>query len=1446
MAAPSPARALRPDGGRRRPPPPVPAGPGERTAIVAGAAVLVVGTFLQARGRILPETKLDLLLEPGRFIGRALHLWDPSASFGQIQNQAAGYLLPMGPAYWLGRTAGLAPWIVQRLWIGGLLAVGFWGVARLARALGVGTPASRIVGAAAYALGAASLTLVAFRSGTQVPVYALPWVLVPLVEADRHGRRRAAARSALAVALMGGVNGTATGLVLLVPALWFVTRRRGTGRWRLAGWWAVGVVLATTWWTVPLVIQGRFGYAFTDFTESATLTTAVSSGTEVLRGTGNWLAYLTSQNQLWLPGGWELIANRIAVGGGLAVAAAGLAGLARRDQPERLWLSLSALAGATVMVAGYHGPLGSPVWSSVRSLLDGPLVPLRNVTKAQPVLALPVALGAAHLLGRAQRAVARSRARRGPAPTTGRWRAVRPASAAVVLVGLATVGAAGLPFLHGRVPVDGTFTRVPAYWEQAGTWLDAHGHDRRSVVVPGSAFGEYTWGRPLDDPLTSTTDQPLAVRDIVPLGSNGTTRLLDGVEDQLQSGRISAGLVTVLRRAGVGFLVERNDLDPVRTDALPPGQVHALLAAELGRPAASFGPMVDSRLGPAHLRPRQAPLQVRAVEIWALGGSVPRVTAYPLGGTAVVGGEPEALYELAAADALGARATVLAGDPDVPTGGVGTGAPGVAADVSRRRDVAFGDVRFTASYTLTADEPAPGTDQPPTDRLVVPGDAHLARAVQQGAATVRASSYGETDLVRLPADQPWAAFDGDPATAWRPSLGAPASLDHTLGQWVELTLDQPRDLRRAVITVPVGAGRSRPTELTVTTDSGTSLALVGGPTVELALPAGTTRHLRITLTGVGTGVDGLGAPGIAEVAVPGLDLARPVAVPATGAPGGDRTIVLARDHGDPFARQPWPEDAALDRRIELPRTGAYAVTGTVVARPGPALDRLLAGLEPAGGAEVRATSSWNGLPAFAPWRAFDGDPGTGWVAAPDDPDPALTVSWPAARTVDSLTVRALGPPATEVRAVVLTSDSGESRTVGLGAPGRPVPFAPLTARTLTVRPARTTGAHPATAAEPGQATGLAELQLGGGPVGPVAPAPTTPFELPCGSGPPVAVGGTTVPTSVRGTVADLVDVAPIPFTACGDAPRLAAGTRSLRTGIDRALQVEQVRLTAPGADPTRRSGPARTVTVSAWGSEHRIVRIGAGGRSLVALGENANPGWTASLDGRSLTSTRVDGWRQAWIVPAGGRGTITIDFAPGSTYRAGLAIGFLLLLVLLVAGLWPSRRETAHAALPPLDRLPAALAVAAAVGVGFLAGGWAALLVVPLLLLPGRREVLPAVVGAAVVGAAVVVLITPGGLPQDQNGTFSPAAQGLSVLALVAVAVSLVPGDLPLPLRRRRGTGDDGAPADPPAGPGGDPDDHDRPADDGPADPVGSDPGLSPGAGSTPSTRPPTDRHPPR
>ena len=134
---------------------------------------------------ISPDTKLDLTANPLRFLARAANLWNSDLPFGQAQNQAYGYLFPHGAFFLLGDTLGLPGWITQRLWWALLLTAGFWGLLRVAEALGIGTTPSRVIGALAFALSPRVLTTLGSISSETLPMMLAPWVLLPVILALR-------------------------------------------------------------------------------------------------------------------------------------------------------------------------------------------------------------------------------------------------------------------------------------------------------------------------------------------------------------------------------------------------------------------------------------------------------------------------------------------------------------------------------------------------------------------------------------------------------------------------------------------------------------------------------------------------------------------------------------------------------------------------------------------------------------------------------------------------------------------------------------------------------------------------------------------------------------------------------------------------------------------------------------------------------------------------------------------------------------------------------------------------------------------------------------------------------------------------------------------------------------------------------------------------------------
>ncbi|SOC49756.1 arabinofuranan 3-O-arabinosyltransferase [Blastococcus aggregatus] len=1374
-----------------------------RLAVVCTGFLVLA--LLQSPGKIIGDTKLDLAVDPLAFLGRALTLWEPEGAAGQLQNQAYGYFFPMGPFFALGQLAGLPVWVTQRLWFALLMSVAFLGVVVLARRLRIGSPGTVLVAGIAYALAPRMLTAIGTTSAELIPMALAPWVLIPLVGAEERGSaRRAAAFSALAVFCVGGVNAVATAAVLPLAALYLITRPGGPFRRRLILWWGLCVGLAAAWWAGPLVLLGRFSPPFLFYIENAQATTGPTDVLSVLRGTSHWVATMASPAGPAWPAGWSLVHDVVPVVGTVVLAAAGLVGLCRRDLPERTWLVLGVLAGVGLVSLGHLASVEGMWAGPLHDALDGPLAPLRNVHKFDPVLRLPLVLALAHLGGVLLDGARRRRAAHAVSPSRRRsvtWMAARGVLAVLVVALVASIA----PALAGRLAPPRGFDEVPAYWQETADFLAAESSEGRALLLPGSNFPVYEWGTPTDEPMQPLADSAWDVRNAIPLTPEGHIRMLDAIEERLERGQGSAGLARYLARAGISHLVLRNDIDTGVTGATRSVLVREALRESPGiTPLTTFGPTTmleapdDGMVYDAGLDEPDP-----AIEIYTVADPAPRAWTAPLSSVVTVQGGPEAVLPLEDRGVVTDRPTMMAGSPGAPLDTV------MVTDALVRRERTFGRLADAESGALAADDPL-RLDAPVRD-YVLPHLASAESVVRYIGGTPSASSSASDpdgfNGTRMDT-QPWSAVDGDPMTAWRP---APWTEDPQPAWW-RLTADLMFDAGRFVLSVGGEPGVPRPSELRFTTDAGSAVlpVLDTGEEQEIVLPpelAGLTSQLTITSTSPGNDPD---APAfaLADVRVPGLTVHRSTVTPVVAGPAsvyafdadrGRPGCVTGAD-GAPLCAAPLvtgSEEAVwLDRTFDVTDWTDYDLFGTAVARPGKALDALLTELR--GTVAVEGSSEPVTDPRASAAAAVDGDPATSWLAAGDDLRPTLVLTWPEPRTIDSLRVLPASAQAGAAPAAVTIDTGGLPRTLRLTEDGS-VRFVPVVTDRLEVTfelPDDLESLDPATRWDQQLGVGIAELEVG--EPNPVTP-PDTQVGLPCGAGPEVRVDGALFLTTVRTTVGALQTLQPLALEFCEPATsptlRIPGGEHRVLARSSEALAIESVTLGRDGTGAGTAPGVRGAVETSRWEAEHRTVQLEARDETtLLVIPENTNPGWQARLDGELLGVVTVDGWQQGYLVPPGAAGSVELEFTPGPEYRTALAVGAGAALLLLLVAVLPARapRERSRRFAQLGARVSAVLAavvvvtaavfgsalVGGLVGLGSLAALWV------LRQLVGRHA--PALLGAVAGGS----LLAAGALLVADGETAGTAGQALAVVALAAVVAGVLPVP-PVPpvtwLRRRRG-----------------------------------------------------------
>lgn len=1337
-----------------------------RARLVAACLLLTTAAFQQGGGRVVPDTKLDLTVDPGAFLQRALSVWDPAGHLGQLQNQAYGYLFPMGPFHLLLHGAGVPDWVTQRLWWSLVLCTAFLGFWRLAGAARVGGPWSRYLGALLFALSPRFVSEIAVTSIEVWPLAMAPWVLAPLLDRRPRRTRGRILASAVAFGCIGGVNAIATGAALVLPTLWWLTRadRLRAARDGLA--WLVACLAAAAWWIGPLLLLGRYSPPFLDWIESAATTTGTASAFSALQGTTPWLAHLkVAEGPTW-PGGWVLVSQPVLVVATTIPAVIGLAGLTSRRLNHRVLWRVGALVGLALLTMGFAGPAHGPLDALLRALLDGPLAAFRNIHKFELVVRIPLLIGFVEAAHRGSVLLVRAAEQR----RVGVARHVLAALTGILVVAIAA------PTVAATLPRAGGYERLPDYWRDTATWLDAQPGPGAVLVLPAAPFADFTWGSTRDEPLQALMRRPFAVRDAVPLGNAGTTRFLDEIERELRTGRSSPQLRAALARAGIRYLVVRGDLRATARTATPLAVHQALDRAGIPRVAA-FGPPTGSAYEAAGFTVNERTLlPYPSVEIYDVG-PVADAGVVPLSALRVLTGGPDDLPAHAALSPSGV--TVDPSDAGVLPRGAAV--PDVLSDSGTRREVNYGRASNNRSAVLTDEDPG-WLDRRVPDYLVDP-DAPRTTLRWEGIRDVSASSSRSdaNSLVHTSSgENPGAALDGDPRTRW-----VSGRYPEAVGEWWQVRLDVPADLTGTRLhLVSTEPGSALPTAVDVTTDTGTRTmrlvpdeqTLVGrGRGVRLTLPKGRTTTLRITLRELGPGpVNGFA---ISEVQLPRIHPVGRLVLPPSSSgtpdavgfrrqePGRDGCL---RQGGRPLCALDLvsaPEEAnGLFRAFKTERPAAYSWTGTVRVRPTPEAERLLDSFF-----HATASATSTRVPSLAnrAGAAIDGDLGTGWVADAYDYLPTLTIAFPAGkpRTIKGVRLKVDANLAASRPALVrVTTSDGRTRDVKV-APDGTVAFKARTSYvSLTFRwwgELRSIDA--ATRYVQNVPVGVSEVEILGAPGLVGAPPRNTRVATRCGDGPPVRVGDELQNTRVEARIGDLLDDRPLRWTPCGRAGSTrarAAAPVHLRSGehvvdapANSLFLPESMWLHRTDRRPAAPRTPWRNVTADADGRLRVPARTQA---SVVVLPHNANVGWEAfDADGTPLTPIRLDGRRQGYLLPAGPATLVHERFAPEGSYRLALVAGFVLLL-LLVGALVAEHRSRRREPVTDPSRGPLA---------PILDGPWLAATLTTLL---------GVTAGVTGLGAAVIAVVLVGiGTLVRRPGVVAAVHAGL-VLLSGSVAVTLV------------------------------------------------------------------------
>jgi hypothetical protein len=1343
--------------------------------------------LLQRPGWATTDTKIDLQVDPGRFLSQVASVWTNTTDLGEVHSaQYTGYLWPMGPFYAALHSLSISAWVTQRLWLGLMYALAAWGMLRLLDLLF--TPRRGIlhlVGTLFYLLNPYTVVFSGRTSITLLGYAALPWMLIVVRQGVRsvHGWRDwrgwwwAAAFALILTSIGGGINAAVIGWMLVGPlVLLLYEPATGAVRWRDSGGFLVRMgilgVLASLWWILPLVVHVRYGIDFLQFTEQPRSIWATNSITESLRLMSYWTSYIGSgfygaMRPLYADSPTMLF-NPLVVGASLLLPALAVTSfLWARRLRYGPFLMLLAIAGVLIMSAGF--PAGTPLRDAMESAYRHLFIVrfMRTTQKAAPL----VACGLAGLLGlgadvawQRLRTLARDPQRRA---AWGRRALLIAAPAA--LAGLIVLAA--LPLIRGgALDPQMNWKRISTAWTTAGRDLNTQlPQNTRALVLPGQIFAFYNWGGTGDAILPRLANRPVAVRYETPYSDLHAVDMLTTVDGLVQQRRLVPGqLPPLLRLMGVGAVVTGSDDDISRTGALDPAAAADELRSQgLGAPSRSYGPLrafppANGDIGPSQLLP-----QVRRYDIPHSRGIV---HVDPAGQPTIVDGGAEGLAILAAFGALPARGAIFyAGDLSTSAlrQQARLGANVVVTDSNRRRAFVPEFTQQDVGNTIGASDPVDANSAliDPFPKAGVDGQTV---SVLQGASYLRAVNAGGT--LSFPETAPIAAFDGDLQTSWVADRYVPPS-----SRYLDIGFNKPRDVPY-VDVYPLSGPHGVVTEA----DVNRIRSHVGPGWTRIAVHLHDVSSVRVGIDHVEQPKTGLGGPGgFREIRIPGLhvrQLLRTPVVVARALAGRDLshsnlTFVFERTTGDdPFHRDRFTVSPVLDtlrgrgdaeqyidRSTFTPASRSYTVDAWIdpaVAAADSSLDRL-AGMR--GAEQFDSSSRFHDQAGFRASSAFDGHADTAWIGnwVPGEaPDPWISWTSPRALTFSRLRLSLPMLPVARPTVIRLSWPDGATPALPVAADGTVVLPRSVRARAfrLTVLSARyPLGATPRDRAA--NAVGIASLTVPG--LRPASVPRNGLLRTFCGAV-RIQMGGRMVPLRPSGSIADLDAGRPLRARSCDGETPMGAGIQLIRS-MPGIFSVDLLRLYSRAPVPvTGAAGPGDVVLNPGHLGASSVgdVRVALKAPSWLVLGESFDQGWQAACDGRSLGASQpIDGYANGWLAPADCH-RVSFTFGPQSTARVGYlisAVVCLLLVAFLIGGRLVGRKRDAPVPAwvpdePPTRRLalPQALGLSlvASVPLGMIfaiRAGVAIFPVLALILWRGYGSRLLVTVAAALLGIVVPI-----------------------------------------------------------------------------------------------------------
>ena len=1134
-----------------------------------------------------------------------------------------------------------------------------------------------------YMLSPYSLQYLYRISDILLPWAALGWLMGLMFLATLKKGWKYVAIFALVVAVIGGTNGSSLifagiGPVMLLLYLWLVKKQLNAKEaMRIVLKLAILCSLVSIWWFVALEIEANFGLNILKYTETVQAVASTSLASEVMRGLGYWFYYGQNTVGPWAPSSVGYMEHIWLILISFAIPTlAIIAAVFIRFKNRGFFVIL--LGVGLVASVGTH-PFGNPgIWGRFITwvmLYTTPGFALRSTDRAAPLVIMCLALFFATGVDITATKIKTS-------AISLKFSILNKPTTVFVVAGLLLI--LNNPAMLDNQLLSPQYSRpsnIPAYYYQAGSYLNKQPNDTRILVEPGTDTSVYRWGVTGDPILPGLTSRQTVERVQLPHGTNPSLDLVTAIDQPFQEETLNpATLAPLARLISAGDILLQSDLAYEDYDLPNPRQLWSQFTptpkglgsvVKFGKPVPNVPPKNEKLIyGEQSLAqnsnlPWPAPLTVFNVP-----NARPLIRTESTSNPIIVDGGGTGLVNSAAIGLLNSNASVLYSgaftdnnkDKTLLQKLASTNADLVLTDTNRKESRRWdGTIQDVNGYTETASQTNNPQDYSNAPINLFPNSPNSQTiTVLNGIQAVNASVYGN-QVTYEPYQRPSQALDGNPDTAWSYS-----SFVYPPGQWWEVTLINPVTANYIDLSqVLTGSPIEKITNVSLNFHNGYSQSYqldalsrtVGGQKLEF--PPQTFSQLTITInatapTGSATGTD---AVGFSTVNIPGITLQEVVATPTDmlstlGAASltNRLSILLNRQTVGPFPPRGNPENT-IARQVWLPTNRQFSITGLAALSqnaPDNVIDSVI-GITPTNGNGYVANSSGR-LPGFLMARAysaFDNNTKTSW--SPGSGYNQQIGSWVEIDTPKSVTFNKLNLSITAdkyhsvPKTVTISTESG-LRTLNLpsivskGPKNRAVTVV-LNFPQITGRHIRLTidSIQPFYGKDiPNQPfytlpVGIAEVGIPG------VTMPAAPKSLPktCWNN-LISINGVSVPIRLEGSVKNALNGGPIAFVACNSsqpAVSLFAGNNIVQTlpGSQTGIDINSIGLdSGPGGSanpilspgqlqPPQSNNAVASLKVRSSSAVKFTAQLTSTGKPFwLILGQSQDKGWTLSIDGKPV------------------------------------------------------------------------------------------------------------------------------------------------------------------------------------------------------------------------------------